>query len=206
MLFAAPKSVYFSVTGVDVYDEERDALTWRGGCPVVAHPPCRSWSRLRAFSVAPPAERELAVWAVDQVRLWGGVLEHPASSALWDSLELPKPSQEARFRPRCDRYGGWSLCVDQFWWGHRARKRTWLYICGQSPAELPLMPLSLGEAPRTCGLYSGRDRARARPDLGKAERSATPLLFACWLVALARSVAPSAGVVTPAESYRGSLS
>ena len=205
VLFAAPRSVYFELAGLDVYDETRDALTWRGGCPVVAHPPCRSWSRLRAFSKAPPLECGLAARAVELVRQWGGVLEHPASSYLWQSLQLPPVSEFDGFSPVTDRWGGWSLCVDQFWWGHRARKRTWLYIVGVMPRQLPPMSLVLGVPSHTCGSFSGRDRVRARPEIGKWERLATPRAFALWLVDLARTVSSSAGVVTPAEVYRGRL-
>lgn len=43
-LFCRSDSVYKSMPGVDVFDLERDALTWSGGSPVVAHPLCRARS------------------------------------------------------------------------------------------------------------------------------------------------------------------
>lgn len=161
-------------------DAERDALTWPGGVPVVAHPPCRAWSSLRHFARPLPGERDLAPWAVEQIRAWGGVLEHPARSVLWQACDLPAPGQGE------DPFGGFTLPVDQFWLGHRARKRTFLYVVGLSPRDLPPFPIVLGEAPCTVGLWSGRDKARCRPEIGKQERERTPPDFATWLVDLAR--------------------
>jgi len=208
VLFARADSVYFDLPNCDVYDAARDARTFAGGVPVVAHPPCRTWSRLRSFANAPSAERDLAPWSVDVVRRWGGVLEHPAGSFLWQALGLPPVGLVDRgFTPARDRFGGWSLVVPQFWWGHRAHKSTWLYICGVQPRELPALPFVLGRASHTLGLFSGRDRSTARPEVSKRERDASPPAFARWLVDLAvgASVA-SAGVVTPAEVSRVGLS
>src|SRR5208282_4230466 len=90
VLFAARNSVYKTIPGLDVWDEDRNALKWPGGNPGIFHPPCRLWSRwLRHFSTAPIAEKELALWSVEQVRANGGVLEHPACSLLWDEAQLP---------------------------------------------------------------------------------------------------------------------
>lgn len=50
VLFARQDSTYKALSGVDVYDIDRDARTFQGGMPVVAHPPCRAWGRLRAFA------------------------------------------------------------------------------------------------------------------------------------------------------------
>jgi hypothetical protein len=131
----------------------------------------------------PPSEPGLARRAVAMVRRWGGVLEHPSGSRLWADQGLPHPSTAAR-----DEFGGFSIAVSQKWWGHRAEKRTWLYVCGLSgPGELPAMPLDLAEAPCTLGLWSGRDRSRARPEVSKVEREASPVAFAQWLVDLAAS-------------------
>jgi len=77
VLFARDDSVYKTLPGCDVWDTERDARRWPGGAPVVAHPPCRLWAKLRQFAKAedPEAERRLAVDAVEHVRVFGGVLE-----------------------------------------------------------------------------------------------------------------------------------
>jgi hypothetical protein len=181
-LFVRSDSVYKTMAGVDAFDFDRNALTFSGGMPVVAHPPCRSWSRMRHFAKPRPGERDLAVWAIDQVRCCGGVLEHPSGSALFRELALPKPGSTDR-----DRFGGWVLPISQKWWGHRAEKRTWLYVVGCGPTAVPSLPLVLGEAERVCGLWSGRDRSRARKEIGPAEREHTPAALAAWLVDLARA-------------------
>lgn len=91
VLFARKDSVYKTLPGTDVYDVERDALTWLGGSALIAHPPCRAWGQLKYFAKPRPNEKELAVWAIENIRRWGGVLEHPYRSDLWKSLNLPLP-------------------------------------------------------------------------------------------------------------------
>ena len=187
ILFAREDSIYKSIQGVDVFDLARDARSYSGTAPVVAHPPCRAWGRLRHFAKPRADEKELALFAVDAVRRCGGVLEHPEASSLWDAAGLPRPGAGR------DAFGGWTLPVVQQWWGHRARKATWLYIVGVSSRDVPRMPLVLGEASHTVGLYSGRDRARCRPEISKAEREATPSAFATWLIDLAARSSPRVG-------------
>lgn len=93
VLFARSDSIYKSLPGCDVYDIERDALTWPGGSPVVAHPPCRAWGSFAWRARPREGERECAPWAVEQIRRHGGVLEHPAASKLWPEHGLPEPGQ-----------------------------------------------------------------------------------------------------------------
>jgi hypothetical protein len=68
------------------------------------------------------------------------------------------------------------------WWGHKAEKKTWLYICGTEPREVPQMPLRLGEATH---VVQSRKRHDYRPHITKAEREHTPPELARWLVELA---------------------
>ena len=166
---------------VEAYDKDRDARTFQGEMPVVAHPPCRAWGRLRHFAKPEPGEKQLAVWAVTQVRKWGGVLEHPECSQLWERMNLPLGNQR-------DPYGGYTISIDQFWWGHRARKRTWLYICGVDPNQLPEIPLRFDAITHTVSTTMHRNRKyfRPKPTITKAEREATPKEFAEWLVKTAR--------------------
>jgi hypothetical protein len=191
VLFARADSVYKSISGVDVWDIERDALKWPGGMPCVAHPPCGPWGRLRHFAKQRPGEKELAVWAVDMVRTFGGVLEHPASSTLWNECRLPRPGQR-------DQWGGWTLPVVQWWWGHRAEKNTLLYIVGCEPADVPSMPLKLGEPSHVIQTKKRNDH---RPHVSKAEREHTPRDLALWLIDLACTCHKS-----PAASGATSLS
>lgn len=179
VLFARADSVYKTLPDCDVYDIDRDARTYDGPWPVVAHPPCRAWGRLRTFANPRPDERNLARLAVALVREFGGVIEHPAGSTLWDHQRLPKPGDR-------DPFGGWTLAAPQFWWGHRAEKATWFYIVGCPPADIPSLPLALGDAP--CVVQS-RKRVDHRPHISKAEREHTPPELAAWLVELARRCA-----------------
>lgn len=206
VLFARQDSIYKTLPDCDVWDAERDARNWPGGCPVIAHPPCRAWGRLRTFAKPLPGERELALWAVEQVRQWGGVLEHPASSLLWPESNLPTPG-------RRDEYGGWSLWVSQWWFGHKADKPTLLYIVGCEPEDAPPVPFKLGEATH---VIQSRKRQNYRPHVTKAEREHTPLQMAEWLREVALRVASTGAgragnnrrrspVSTPAASSKAAL-
>ena len=196
VLFARRDSIYKTLLGCDVYDIDRDARTWPGGCPVVAHPPCRGWGNLKHMAKPRAGEKDLAVLAVNLIRRWGGVLEHPQRSTLWEHCRLPKPG------PERDQHGGWTLAAPQKWWGHRAEKPTLFYIVGIAPRSLPLIPLVMGRASHVVTqpgrLKSGLRRTGAttslRPEITKAERERTPPLLAEWLVELTRRC-----LVEPAE-------
>jgi len=184
-LFVLRDSVYKLLPGVDPWCRRRDCRRWPGDCPGVFHPPCRAWSCLKAFARPFPGERRLAVWSVLMVRRTGGVLEHPRGSSLWRVMGLPRPGEGP------DRWGGFSLEVDQFHWGHKARKRTWLYIVGCGPGDLPAVPFREGAPAFVIGrpgrrpgaAYSGRWCV-------KWERAASPPEFAQWLVEVARRCKP----------------
>lgn len=160
----------YKALGLNCYDEDRDARTFPGGSPVIAHPPCRSWGRLAHFAKPRDGERDLAFHAVVCVRACGGVLEHPESSRLWAESTLPRPGSGF------DDFGGWTLPIDQFWFGHRARKRTLLYIVGVRPQEVPPFPLVFGHPATTV------------ERMGRAEREHTPAALCTWLVQLAARV------------------
>jgi hypothetical protein len=177
VLFARKDSIYKTLPDCDVWDIDRDALNWPGDCPVVAHPPCRAWGQLRHFANPLPGERELAIWAVEQVRQWGGVLEHPAQSQLWPEMGLPKPGNR-------DEWGGFSVWICQHWFGHKAEKPTLLYIVGIEPADLPPIPFVLGESTHVIA-----STCKRRPEVTKAEREHTPLALAEWLRVVALRVA-----------------
>jgi hypothetical protein len=179
VLFARSDSIYKTIPGCDVYDIDRDARTWQGGAPVVAHPPCRAWGAFAMFAKPRDDEKDLARWAVAQVRRWGGVLEHPARSTLWADQSLPAPGA-------LDAMGGWTLPIHQHWWGHRAEKATLLYIVGIEPSQIPDMPMRLGEATHVIGDVGRARLGNNRPEVTKDEREHTPPALAEWLVELAR--------------------
>jgi hypothetical protein len=185
VLFARSDSVYKKIDGCEVYDMVRDARTFNGLQPVVAHPPCRAWARLRGLAKPRHDEKDLAILAVDKVRKNGGVLEHPESSTLWNVAGLPNPLIVAPGTK--DDFGGWTLVIDQSWFGHLARKRTWLYIVGVEPKNIPPFDLMLGEES-----YTVSRSKRSKPwkkEIPRSHREATPLKMALWLVELARLAA-----------------
>lgn len=158
VLFARRDSVYKAFHLADVYDEDRDARTYSGALPVVAHPPCRGWGRLRHLAKIQPGEMELATFAVDAVRRCGGVLEHPAGSKLWEVENLPLPGHR-------DSCGGFCLPIYQSWFGHSCPKNTWLYIVGVEPSLIPAFPLVLGYPAGRIELLSGSAREKTPPAL-----------------------------------------
>lgn len=167
VLFTREKSAY-DILGLDTWPESRNALNFKGTNPVICHPPCRAWGKLKRFSKHGPGEKDLARFAVKVVRANGGVLEHPVGSTLFVDQRLPLVDGLP------DEYGGFTVSVDQCDFGHRARKQTLLYCVGVD-----------------------RDLAYARPPprspvhpvehMGRPERERTPLLFAEYLVALAQT-------------------
>ena len=165
VLFARSDSCYFDLVG-DVWDAQRDARNYSGSNPVVCHPPCRGWGRLRHWAKPRPDEKALALFAVEQVRRCGGVLEHPWGSTLWHAANLPHPG-------KVDAWGGWTLLVDQGWWGHAAPKPTYLYIVGCIRENVGELPVQLHRA-------EGRTLK-----LSPADRERTPPAFARFLVQLA---------------------
>lgn len=177
VLFARADSVYKTMPGCDVWDEARDARKWDGAAPIVAHPPCRQWGKLRQFAHGTHEEKMLAVQAVQAVQAHGGVLEHPAESLLWAHCGLPTPGRAP------DAFGGWTAAIRQCDWGHKAEKMTWLYIVGIHPDELPPLP-ERGEP--TGVIKPQRGVPRTLKIVTKAEREHTPPALAEWLVDLAR--------------------
>lgn len=178
VLFCRADSIYKTL-GLDCWDKERDALNWPGGNAIIAHPPCRAWGQLAHFAKPLPGERELALWSVAQIRKNGGVLEHPRASKLWPEMGLPLGGNR-------DEYGGFSLSVDQHWWGHRARKRTLLYIVGCEPSDIPPYPLRFELVSHVITQKYRKDHPRFKSRVTQKEREATPVDFALWLVELAK--------------------
>ena len=82
---------------------------------------------------------------------------------------------------------GWATEVSQSAYGHRARKRTWLYYVGEEPPPMLDWSEPAGSAYVSWGdmeNYSHVER------LGKAEALSTPLAFRDLLLGIARSVKP----------------
>lgn len=157
-------SVYLSL-GADCFDLARDARSYTGTAPVVAHPPCRAFGKLAHMAKPRHDEKLVGFWCLETVRAFGGVLEHPAHSSLFPRGLRPGMR---------DSLGGWLLPIRQQWFGHPARKDTWLYVMGCDPADVPPIPLVLGEASRTVESQH------------RAAREKTPIELALWLLDLAQ--------------------
>jgi hypothetical protein len=200
-LYVEPAGAYVGLPHVDPWDEARDARTYAGPWPVVAHPPCERWGRFWHGSPRKPHQFKLGddggcfAAALASVRAWGGVLEHPADSHAWAAFGLRRPSRSGGW-VQADDHGGWTCYVEQGHYGHAARKATWLYACkaalpelrwGQLPQRLdPKMVERHGyEYARRKGLVSmigGKHK--------KAIRNATPPEFRDVLLQIAASVTP----------------
>lgn len=184
VLFARGDSIYKTMPGCDVWDMARDARTFKGGMPIVGHPPCRAWGQLRHFAKPRPDEKDLARRCVDQIRIEGGVLEHPAGSTLWPDKGLAQPGM---FK---DPYGGWTLEIDQFRFGHKIQKMTRFYIVGLDIDDLPTIPTREGKPQYSFNGAPSKGRRREGkiylPGMTMADREHTPPALAEWLVELAR--------------------
>ena len=182
-LYVDPRGPYPAMPGVDCWDEARDARLYDGPHPVVAHPPCGPWGRLRAFCTR--QSRVLGPLAVFQVRKWGGVLEHPEGSTLWRALNLPRPGESS------DARGGRTYLVDQVGWGHSCRKSTWLYVVGVPHDDVVgriLDGADLRARPTHVIATTRRRRGPGLPELTvKWHRAISPPAFAAWLVEIARA-------------------
>jgi hypothetical protein len=191
-LFVERLGAYYGLPDVDPWDVRRDARRYAGPWPVVAHPPCARWSRLAGLVEHRWGQRRGADGgcfraALNAVRRWGGVLEHPAESAAWRAYGLPPPTASGWAATPC---GGWVCLVEQGHYGHLARKATWLYVAGvERPPELVWGPSDARL------VVASTKRSVRRELIPKRLRSATPERFRGVLLAVARSAQPNPGAV-----------
>lgn len=208
-LYVASGGVYFGLPDVEPWNEARDARTYAGPHPVVAHPPCERWGRY--WSGGPSARRRFSKGddegcfyaALFAVRRFGGVLEHPEASHAWTHFGLLKPPRDGGWVFESARPGlgvatgftGWTCCVEQGHYGHRARKATWLYAVLPSDVPPPTLKWGPSKGERLDeGFHSPEERRAARaagqkprPRLSTRENLSTPLPFRDLLLAIARS-------------------
>lgn len=212
-LYVQTDGVYASIPDIDCWGVERDARTYAGTAPVIAHPPCQRWGRFAHGSPRKPFQFILGddggcfAAALGAVRRCGGVLEHPADSHAWVTHGLLAPPRAGGWHV-ADWHGGWTCYVEQGFYGHAARKGTWLYAHGVTLPSLrwgegeqrldPLMVERYGyEYARRKGMVSMIGGKR------KTEiRNATPPDFAALLVSIARTAAPgrTGPVTTPGHT------
>lgn len=198
-------AIYVDATGtyanrpqVAAWDIARDARTYPGSFPVVAHPPCQRWGKFWHGSTAKPHQYRMGddggcfAAALTAVRNYGGVLEHCADSHAWPWFGLALPPRTGGWVP-ADKFGGYTCHVEQGFYGHFSRKETWLYACKVELPELRwgrgeqrLHPVALAkhgyEKARRIGMVAmvgGKDKTKIR--------DATPPEFAEVLLSIARS-------------------
>lgn len=204
-LYVQPNGVYAGLPDVDPWDEARDARTYAGPWPVVAHPPCSRWGRY--FDGGPAARGTCTrgdndgcfAAALSAVNRLGGVLEHPEASAAWGAYNIATPPRAGGWVRAGLWQPGWTCCVEQGHYGHRAPKPTWLYAIGDDLPELRWGPC--GKRPDMTGMTEAERRRAIKTGicqrLSRKQRAATPPEFRDLLLSIARasvaSVANGAG-------------
>lgn len=166
VLFVSNPTYYSDYDCFDLFDITRDAFSCRSRSPLIAHPPCRLFSRLRSFSTAPIRERLCAYYSISKVRQFGGIVEHPRSSLLWHT-------SNCNLDGSVDSYGGFLRSVNLSWFGFPAEKKTMLYFVGISPADLPPIPLLLNPPE----MVINSSKKSSLRELPKKSRSLTPPLM-----------------------------
>lgn len=195
-LFVLEDGPYAGIPGVEVWGQSKDARRYNGPYRVIAHPPCERWGRYWSGGPSAKVRRVKGdddgcfAAALTAVRRFGGVLEHPAASAAWKAFGLNTPPRAGGW-VNADSKGGWTCCVDQGHYGHRAQKATWLYANGVS-----LPPLKWGKSSARIrlddGFHSKEERQRATRTgicqrLSRRQRLETPPEFRDLLIAIASS-------------------
>ena len=211
-LYIERDGVYGGLGNVDPWPIGRDARKYSGPHPVIAHPPCERWGR---YWHGGPSARQRRILgdddgcfeaALQAVRMWGGVLEHPEASHAWRCFGIRTPPRFGGWiRLIC---GGWTCCVEQGHYGHRARKATWLYAAGiTDPPSLRWGPSS-ASVRLDEGYHSAEERRRsvrtgACQRLGKRERAATPVEFRDLLITIAQDAHASTPAGITPGAHRG---
>jgi hypothetical protein len=193
-LYVAPDGPYCDVPGVEPWTAEKDARRYNGPYRVIAHPPCERWGRYWGGGPSARVKRKLGdddgcfEAALAAVRRWGGLLEHPEASHAWHRFGLNAPPKDGGWIP-ADFEGGWTCCVEQGHYGHRARKATWLYAKGIVLRELMWGP-SKGERLDE-GFHSTQERRQRRASgqkprkrLSTKEKVHTPIPFRDLLLSM----------------------
>ncbi len=189
-LFVQENGGYYGLPDVDPWPESRDARRYAGPWRVVAHPPCTRWCRLaglveKRWGYKKGDDGGCFASALESVRRWGGVLEHPAYSAAWAFHGLTRPPTGGRWVD-ADAHGGSTCYVEQHRYGHPAKKATWLYACGVPLPELAwgLLPDNASQSLVSwCGNHV--KSGERRPRLGKRAANATPPAFRDMLISMA---------------------
>jgi len=188
-LFVETNGPYFGVENVDPWDVLRDARNYKGPHPVVAHPPCQLWGRFAKINFKrwggehnrPGNDEGCFQSALENVRKYGGVLEHPAFTYAWEKYGLMKPKKIGWNQTALNE---WVCEVWQSAYGHLARKRTWLFYHGKNaPFDLCW---ERKNGSHQIGFHDQRGKEKNKPTLSGKKASETPKMFRDALLELAR--------------------
>lgn len=202
-LYVRKNGCYSNLMGIDPWDEARDARNYCGPYPAICHPPCQRWGKMyfgQPLAVSKGATKKLLgddggcfKHALETVRRFGGVIEHPKKSRAWKYFGLREPPASGGWI-EADAYGQ-TCCVEQKNYGHYARKPTWLYVVG-----VPDLPeLIWGESAACLDpavvARMGLKRAKRLGEVGakgggkdSAARISTPIPFRDLLISIADNV------------------
>ena len=185
-IYVLPDGPYVGLPGVDPWPESRDARLYPGPYPVVAHPPCARWGRYWYGSPTGDTRYKLGedggcfAAAIAAVRRWGGVLEHPEGSHAWRAHGIRRPPRNGGWVRASLWDPGWTCCVEQGHYGHKARKATWLYVVGMARESLPDLRWGRSWVP------AARTRTDVLENLSHRQRLLTPEPFRDLLIDIAR--------------------
>lgn len=188
-LFVETNGCYFNLLDVEPWDIKKDAKNYKGPHPVIAHPPCQLWGKFAKINYLrwggehnkPGNDQGCFLFALESVKKYGGVLEHPAFTYAWQTYNIPKPIKI-----------GWNKINENEWvcevwqsaYGHLASKRTWLFYKGDKP------PFELNwerkKGTHQIGFYDQRGKTKNKPTLSGKKASATPIEFRNVLIKLAK--------------------
>lgn len=188
-LYVIPGGPYYGLADVEPWGlPERDARLYAGPWPVVAHPPCARWGHFWYGSPSGTKRFKLGdddgcfAAALAAVERFGGVLEHPAATHAWKAFGIAQP---ARVGGWTSTRKGWTCCVDQGHYGHRAQKATWLYVVGPKPPSFIWGQSEPTDRRGHDAKISGAGTKGAVHFMSKRERAATPVPFRDLLLAIA---------------------
>lgn len=155
VLGVQPGSNYFDVFSahykLDLFTKERDGFLFDGDSPLIAHPPCAQWSKIRGLSKPDKKEKDFATFCWDLVNRNGGIFEHPVGSSFFKYVNADKRKLYK---------------IDQRHFGFEATKATILYC-----HNVELMPQPLDFTPPT----------KRVDQLAYKKRSLMPLRFCYYL-------------------------
>lgn len=193
-LFVETNGCYFGLPGVDPWDIQRDARLYEGPHPVVAHPPCERWGRFAKGSMTKQVHQVgddggCFAWALHSLKMWGGILEHPAHSKAWAAFGIPTPPK-AGWLEVGSNGRMWTCEVEQGHYGHGARKKTWLLAVGPKPQELIWGPAEQRLPAKRLAErgYESARRCGAIGNMSSQQRQRTPPAFRDLLLSIARNV------------------